>query len=92
MKYDKLERQALEQMTELKAVLSERNWKQAEKQIEKLEKILDKELSKQALKKTEKLAKRVLEDCYEYADNNNYEREWVINNFMSAFNKLKKDV
>lgn len=49
----------------------------------------DDELYRQALEEMEELAERVLEECCEFADDNYYEKEWVISHFMSAFNKLK---
>lgn len=44
------------------------------------------------MKEMEELAERVIEDCCEFAEDNDYEKEWVISQFISAFNKLKKDV
>ena len=49
----------------------------------------DNKLYRQALEEMEELAERVLEECCEFADDNDYEKEWVISHFMSAFNKLK---
>lgn len=49
----------------------------------------DDKLYRQALEEMEELAERVLEECCEFADDNDYEKEWVISHFMSAFNKLK---
>ena len=50
----------------------------------------DDKLYKQALEEMKELAERVLEECCEFAEDNDYEKEWVISHFISAFNKLKK--
>lgn len=50
----------------------------------------DDKLYRQALEEMKELAERVLEECCEFAEDNDYEKEWVISHFMSAFNKLKK--
>ena len=52
----------------------------------------DDKLYRQALEQMKELAERVLEDCFEFAEDNDYEKEWVISQFISVFNKLKKDV
>ena len=49
----------------------------------------DDKLYRQALEEMEELAERVLKECCEFADDNDYEKEWVISHFMSAFNNLK---
>ena len=51
----------------------------------------DDKLYRQALEEMKELAERVLEECCEFAEDNDYEKEWVISHFISAFNKLKKD-
>lgn len=52
----------------------------------------DDKIYKQALKEMKELAGRVLEECYDFANDNDYDRDWVISHFMEAFNKLKKEV
>lgn len=52
----------------------------------------DDKLYRQAIEEMKELAERVLEECCEFADDNYYEKEWVISHFIRAFNKLKKDV
>ena len=50
----------------------------------------DDKLYKQALEEMKERAERVLEECCEFAEDNDYEKEWVISHFISAFNKQKK--
>lgn len=50
------------------------------------EKIYDK-----ALKEVTELAVDVVEQCVDFADRNNYEKEWVFERFQEQFSRVKKD-
>lgn len=45
----------------------------------------------QALKEVTELAVDVIEQCIEFANRNNYEKEWVIDRFQEQFSIAKRD-
>lgn len=47
-------------------------------------------LYKQATKRIDELVEEVLQTCDEVADENHYEREWVLGRFRERFNKAKR--
>lgn len=50
----------------------------------------DDALYKQAMKRIDDLVEEVLQKCDEVADENYYEREWVLDRFREKFNKAKR--
>lgn len=46
------------------------------------------------LAKTEvnKFARNVLEDCFDLANDYDYEKEWVVDMFQEEFSKVKREV
>ncbi|EJW14067.1 hypothetical protein M5X00_26400 [Paenibacillus alvei] len=49
------------------------------------------DLYKQAMKRIAELVDEVLQTCDDVADENHYEREWVLEQFRSQFNKSKRN-
>lgn len=47
-------------------------------------------LYKQAMKEMDSLAQEVIERCNDFAENNHYEKSWVLHHFSLAFNRAKK--
>jgi hypothetical protein len=47
-------------------------------------------LYKQAMKRIDELVEEVLQICDEVADENHYQREWVLDQFRDKFNKAKR--
>ena len=45
-----------------------------------------------AMEEVEALAKEAIDRCCEVADENNYERDWIIARFRERFNKKTKDI
>ena len=45
----------------------------------------------QALKEVTELAVDVIEQCVEFANRNDYEKEWVIDRFQEQFSIAKRD-
>lgn len=52
----------------------------------------EQDLYDMALKEVTKLAIDVLEQCCDFANKNNYDRNWVIEGFLEQFQKAKKDL
>jgi hypothetical protein len=48
------------------------------------------ELYKQAMSRIDDLVKEVLQICYDVAEENHYEKDWVLEQFRDAFNKAKR--
>lgn len=44
-----------------------------------------------ALKEVTELAVDVIEQCFYFAEKNNYEKEWVLDRFQEQFSIAKKD-
>lgn len=51
----------------------------------------EKELYDTALKEVTELAVNVIEQCCNFADRNNYDKEWVVERFQEQFQRAKKD-
>ena len=47
------------------------------------------DLYKKAMKEMQELAKDVLEQCVEFAEEHDYEKEWVIERFQEQFARVK---
>ncbi|WP_170209293.1 MULTISPECIES: hypothetical protein [Bacillaceae] len=47
-------------------------------------------LYKQAIKRIDELVEEVIQTCDEVADENHYERDWVLERFRARFNKAKR--
>lgn len=47
------------------------------------------ELYKKAMSEMDDLAKDVIEQCVDFADSNDYEKEWVLDRFQEQFSKAK---
>lgn len=52
----------------------------------------EQELYNIALKEVTELAIDVLEQCCDFANKNNYDRNWVIERFQEQFQRAKKDL
>lgn len=50
----------------------------------------DRILYKQAMKRMDELIEEVFQICDDVADENHYEREWVLEAFRAKFNKEKR--
>lgn len=44
-----------------------------------------------ALKEVTELAVDVIEQCADFADRNNYDKEWVLDRFQEQFSRAKRD-
>ncbi len=51
----------------------------------------DNKLYKQAMERIDELVEEVIETCLEVADENDYERVWVLEHFRKRFNKTKRE-
>lgn len=51
----------------------------------------EKELYDTALKEVTELAVDVIEQCFDFANRNDYEKEWVLDRFQEQFSRAKKD-
>lgn len=51
----------------------------------------EKEFYDTALKEVTELAVDVIEQCCDFADRNDYEKEWVIDRFQEQFSRAKRD-
>ncbi|NEZ44366.1 hypothetical protein GQA12_22875 [Paenibacillus alvei] len=49
-------------------------------------------LYKQAMKRISELVEEVLEICDDVANENHYERDWVLDRFREQFNKAKRTI
>lgn len=47
-------------------------------------------LCKQAMKRVAELVEEVIQICDEVADENHYERDWVLDRFREQFNKARR--
>lgn len=52
----------------------------------------EKDLFNEALKAVTELACDVIEQCCDFADTNNYDKEWVIERFQEQFQRAKKNI
>lgn len=50
----------------------------------------DNTIYKQAIKRIDALIEEVLQTCEKVADENHYEREWVLDQFRAQFNKARR--
>lgn len=46
---------------------------------------------KEAMERIDELVEEVIETCLEVADENHYERVWVLERFREKFNKAKRE-
>ena len=51
----------------------------------------EKELYDTALKEVTELAVDVIEQCFDFAKRNDYDKEWVLDRFQEQFSRAKKD-
>lgn len=51
----------------------------------------EKEFYDNALKEVTKLAVDVIEQCFDFANRNDYDKEWVLDRFQEQFARAKKD-
>lgn len=51
----------------------------------------EKELYDTALKEVTELAVDVIEQCFDFANRNDYDKEWVLERFQEQFSRVKKD-
>ena len=51
----------------------------------------EKELYDTAIKEVTELAVDVIEQCFDFANRNDYEKEWVLDRFQEQFSRAKKD-
>lgn len=51
----------------------------------------EKELYDTALKEVTELAVDVIEQCFDFANKNDYDKEWVLERFQEQFSRAKKD-
>lgn len=47
------------------------------------------ELYKKAMSEMNALANDIIEQCVDFADSNDYEKEWVLDRFQEQFSKAK---
>lgn len=50
----------------------------------------DEKVYKEAMKRMDELVDEVIQTCIEVADDNDYERSWVLDRFRSRFNTAKR--
>lgn len=50
----------------------------------------DEKVFKEAMQRIEELVDEVIQTCIDVADENHYEREWVLERFRAQFNKTKR--
>lgn len=51
----------------------------------------EKEFYDTALKEVTELAIDVIEQCFDFANRNDYDKEWVLDRFQEQFSRAKKD-
>lgn len=51
----------------------------------------EKELYDTALNEVTELAVDVIEQCFDFANRNDYDKEWVLERFQEQFSRAKKD-
>ena len=51
----------------------------------------EKEFYDTALKEVTELAIDVIEQCFDFANRNDYDKEWVLDKFQEQFSRAKKD-
>lgn len=51
----------------------------------------DKVLYKKAIERIDELVDEVLQTCNEVADENHYDRDWVLDRFRAHFNRARKE-
>nr|WP_301289987.1 hypothetical protein [Paenibacillus sp. 1781tsa1] len=51
----------------------------------------DKKLYKKAIERIDELVDEVLQTCNEVADDNHYDRDWVLDRFRTRFNRARKE-
>ena len=51
----------------------------------------EKEFYDTALKEVTELAVDVIEQCFDFANRNDYDKEWVLDRFQEQFSRAKKD-
>lgn len=52
----------------------------------------DKAVYKQAMKRIDELVEQVMQTCDEVADENHYDRIWVMERFRDRFNQAKRKI
>lgn len=50
------------------------------------------EIYKQAIKRIDDLVEEVMQICSDVAEQNHYEKDWVLEQFRNAFNKAKRSM
>ncbi|WP_200878319.1 hypothetical protein [Lysinibacillus fusiformis] len=50
----------------------------------------DEKVYKQAMERMDELVEEVIQICIDVADENHYEREWVLDRFRAKFNSAKR--
>ena len=50
----------------------------------------EKKFYKEALKKTNSLCIEVIQQCEQFANNNDYNVDWVLDSFQEQFSKIKQ--
>lgn len=51
----------------------------------------EKEFYDTALKRVTELAVDVIEQCFDFANKNDYDKEWVLDRFQEQFSRAKQD-
>ena len=51
----------------------------------------EKEFYNTALKEVTELAVDVIEQCFDFANKNDYDKEWVLDRFQEQFSRIKRD-
>lgn len=51
----------------------------------------EKEFYDTALKEVTELAVDVIEQCFDFANRNDYDKEWVLDRFQEQFSRAKQD-
>lgn len=51
----------------------------------------EKEIYDTALKEVTELAIDIIEQCFDFANRNDYDKEWVLDRFQEQFSRAKKD-
>lgn len=51
----------------------------------------EKEFYDTVLKEVTELAVDVIEQCFDFANRNDYDKEWVLDRFQEQFSRAKKD-
>jgi len=50
----------------------------------------EQDLYDQAMQRVDELVEEVIETCCDVADENHYERDWILDRFREKFNKAKR--